>query len=305
MRRTLSPNQPVISVVIPAYNEARYLPRTLASLYQQRVKVPFEAVVADNNSTDETAAVARSAGARVVPAAQPGVCAARQAGTEAARGQIIVSTDADTHFHPDWLANIYAEFERDPSVVFLTGEPEFENPPIWFTVYYKTLFRVVHWHYRRSGRLSYASAANLAFRKSAWTSYDTGLTQGGDEFDLLKRIRPQGRAVMIDNPVYTSSRRLKKGLLYNLFVYLLLYYVIDYNISRFTGRSLFGSYQAVREQPKRRKLTFALKGLAALAFAFVLYHSVLDSSAVAHAMRIIHRVPAPHLPTQIRNLDLP
>ena len=55
-----------ISVVIPAYNEADFLPRCLSSLNAQQEVDSFEVIVVDNASTDSTAAVAKKYGARVV-----------------------------------------------------------------------------------------------------------------------------------------------------------------------------------------------------------------------------------------------
>ena len=86
-------------MVIPAYNEADYLPAALRSLRAQDFPGAVEVIVVDNGSTDGTAVLARRLGARVVEEHAPGVCASRQRGTLAARGEIVVSTDADT-VHP-------------------------------------------------------------------------------------------------------------------------------------------------------------------------------------------------------------
>ena len=58
-------SNPLVSVVIPAYNEEKYLPACLEALSRQTFR-DFEVVVVDNNSTDRTAEIARSLGARVV-----------------------------------------------------------------------------------------------------------------------------------------------------------------------------------------------------------------------------------------------
>ncbi|MHB1711171.1 MAG: glycosyltransferase family A protein, partial [Acidimicrobiales bacterium] len=73
-------------MVIPAYNEAGYLAGTLASLVRQDFTGVYEVIVVDNNSTDDTARIAESYGARVVREPRPGVCYARQAGPENRRG---------------------------------------------------------------------------------------------------------------------------------------------------------------------------------------------------------------------------
>jgi glycosyltransferase involved in cell wall biosynthesis len=72
-------------------------------LHHQDFAGSCEVIVVDNNSTDDTAALARRHGARVLHEPQPGGCAARQRGTTDARGEIVVSTDADTVHPLDWL----------------------------------------------------------------------------------------------------------------------------------------------------------------------------------------------------------
>src|SRR5512140_592392 len=84
-------DRPRYSVVIPAVDEAVDIGRCLSSLAAQDCRNGYEVIVVDNNSTDQTAEIAREHGARVVFESHPGVCWARQRGTEAARGEIVVS----------------------------------------------------------------------------------------------------------------------------------------------------------------------------------------------------------------------
>src|SRR5579862_4899909 len=86
------------SIIIPCHNEANFIADTLDSLNNQDTTVAFEIIVVDNNCSDETVTIAQRYGARIVTEQKAGVCFARQAGTQAAKGQIIVSTDADTIF---------------------------------------------------------------------------------------------------------------------------------------------------------------------------------------------------------------
>ncbi|MEV6928932.1 glycosyltransferase family A protein [Dactylosporangium sp. NPDC051485] len=240
--------RPRFSIVIPCFNEAGYLTDTLLSLRKQDFDGVFEVIVVDNNCTDDTAGIARDFGARVVAEPVPGVCNARQRGTEAARGEIVVSTDADTVHERDWLSRIDARFREDGRVVAVVGPCRYADGPSWGAGYGRLLFGAVNGVYRLTGRAAYASATNIAFRREAWTGYDTSLTQGGDELDQLRRLRKKGRVVYDHaNPTYTSGRRLDRGLAYNLFVTLPVHYLLTYAVNRAAGRRVLGSAPAFRE----------------------------------------------------------
>jgi len=180
-------------VVVPAYNESAFLGECLQSLASQDFSGTYEVIVIDNNSTDQTAKIARLHGATVVGEQHPGVCWARRAGTLVARGEIIVSTDADTTFDRGWLSRIDQTFSASPDCVAVAGPCRFLAAPWWGGLFVWLLFHVVHVISLLTGRVVYVTATNIAFRKSAWTGYDTNATQGGDELDLLRRLRSRGR----------------------------------------------------------------------------------------------------------------
>jgi hypothetical protein len=103
-------------------------------------------------------------------------------------------------------------------------------------------------------------------------------------------MRHKGKVVLLNNnPVFTSSRRLKKGFLYNFIVTGAGYYVIDYFIGLFTKKSTLGSYQAIRdEQSQKPTLGWQVATVAATA---VLVLMLIDSQpTMAHAaLRHVHK----------------
>ncbi len=110
----------LLSVVVPAYNAAATIGECVAALQQQTGVGPYEIIVVDDGSTDDTAALARAAGARVITTARGRPAAARNAGARAAQGNIVCFTDADCVPLPDWLCEVSTPFD-DPAVVATKG----------------------------------------------------------------------------------------------------------------------------------------------------------------------------------------
>lgn len=246
-------SQPRFSIVVPCYNESAYIANAIESLRKQTFKGSYEIIVVDNNSTDKTGEIAKSLGVRVVKEKQAGVCFARQKGTEAARGEIVVSTDADSTFDKNWLKRIDEAFSQSEDVVAVTGPFTYDGGPLW-SGYADILFNGLGLIYKVTGKVLYSPASNLSFKKSAWDGYNTTMTQYGDEMDQLRKLRRKGKVVFNShNVVKTSARRLQKGLLYNIFITLLAYSILEYNLNRLFKRRFFGQAPAFREEPETEK----------------------------------------------------
>lgn len=266
-----------VSVVIPAYNEAGYLAAALTSLQEQDYLGGYEVIVVDNDSTDDTVALARRYGAQVVSESRRGVCSARQQGTQHARGEIVVSTDADTVHPRDWLSRLDRQFRARPEIVAVAGPCRYQEPPWWAVVFPTLWFAAVAVVYAVTRRVFYVSATNLAFRREGFPGYDTTLTQGGDEIDLLRRLSRRGPVVWDAGlRVVTSSRRMDQGLLHTLFVSFGYYYALSYVLNRLTSRTVLGAAPAIRQQHAEQVRRLRLRwravwvagavGLAALAW---------------------------------------
>lgn len=103
----------MFSVIVPAYNEEKLLPRLLASVDSAqrafgRGPDAVEVIIADNASTDGTARVAREAGARVAMVEKRLIAAARNGGAAVARGSILAFVDADTVMHPETFNAVHS-----------------------------------------------------------------------------------------------------------------------------------------------------------------------------------------------------
>ncbi len=107
----------LISCIVPVFNGERYLCEALESIFNQAYR-PLEVIVADDGSTDGTAAVVARYGVQVryVWQANTGAPAARNLGLTAARGEFIAFLDADDLWHPEKLARQMERFQARPEL---------------------------------------------------------------------------------------------------------------------------------------------------------------------------------------------
>lgn len=101
------------SIIIPAYNEEKELPYTFQHLqyalsrFQTEIGGQVEIIVVNNNSSDQTAEIAKKLGAKVIFEEKRQIARARNCGGTIAQGNILLFCDADTHLHPNTLVKIY------------------------------------------------------------------------------------------------------------------------------------------------------------------------------------------------------
>src|SRR5688572_9027773 len=97
-RRRARWRNPMLSFVVPAHNEARYIAACVRSIHAacSPLALDYEIVVANDASTDDTAAIARAEGARVIEVSLRHIAAVRNAGARETRGERLVFVDADS-----------------------------------------------------------------------------------------------------------------------------------------------------------------------------------------------------------------
>jgi glycosyltransferase involved in cell wall biosynthesis len=168
----------MISIVIPVLNEEKALPDCLRSLREQDYRGDFEILIVDNGSTDSSAGLARSLGARVVSSLVAGnVFYARKFGAHEARGDIIIQADADTIYPNDWLTRINRHFTAHPEVVAVAGTFRYREPTRLAGTEYFLRSAVAMMTKTIFGRPFIISGATFAFRREAF------LKVGGYDLD--------------------------------------------------------------------------------------------------------------------------
>lgn len=185
---------PRVSVVIPSFNDASLLRGCLAALAVQS-RPADEIVVVDNDSTDDTAAVATAAGARVVHEPIRGIFPATAAGFDAARGDLLLRLDADSVPPPDWIERVEAAFVAEPRLDALSGPGRFygSNAVVhWIAEHlyigaYSSIVRAILGHPVLFG-------SNLAMRAEVWRRIREHVHRHvphvHDDFDIAINLEP-------------------------------------------------------------------------------------------------------------------
>lgn len=110
------PDQPIVSVVLIAFNEEKRILNSLSSLSELKSRYPFEVIVVNNNSTDRTQAILDLCGVKSVFQPIQGVGFAREAGLLAAKGKYHLCADADSIYPPMWIDEMIAPLERGEAI---------------------------------------------------------------------------------------------------------------------------------------------------------------------------------------------
>lgn len=203
------------SLIIPAWNEANFLPNTLAAisseiqLLEARSAHRGELIVVDNNSSDNTAAIARSAGATVVFEPINQIARARNRGVTIAVGEALLFLDADSTCNADLLEHALGLLES--GTVVGGGsliEPDRDIGPIP-----QRTVRFWNW---LSETFGLAAGCFIYCRRDAFN--DVGgfndLVFAGEEIYISRRLKRWGKRhgmafnIIAASPVTTSVRKL-------------------------------------------------------------------------------------------------
>lgn len=212
-----------VSIVIPAYNEEKYLLLALQSLVSLQTQKNFEVIVVDNSSTDNTAQVAGNfqdkLHLRVIFEKTKGRGAARKRGFDEAKGQIIISLDADTVVYPDWLDTLIDPLQG--RVVATTTSCKITDCSILTNAIFNFIQPAAMYVYRIFTGHYWLSGFSFAILKSAYESsggFNPNL-QAQEDLDLSFRVAKLGKIKFINKPVIVSGRRFKDGLLVGFYDY--------------------------------------------------------------------------------------
>ena len=190
----------LISIIIPAHNEERYLGKTLDALKRQNYGW-FEVIVVANGCTDRTAEIARGNCQRLIVLSQKSLGVARNLGARMARGDLLVFVDADTLLEPLALRVIASQFTGSHAAGTLKGCPDVENPKYKFIYFLKNFTH-------RTGLHRGSSGVIVCWKKHFIETggFDEGL-EVRENSELIHRLRQFGDYIYIDDAAATTSMR--------------------------------------------------------------------------------------------------
>ena len=181
----------LVSVIVPCYNDARYIAEALDSAFGQ-LHAQIEVIAVDDGSTDNTAEILVGYPAvRLVRQDNAGVAAARNAGLAVATGEFVVFLDQDDRLHLRAISTALQAFERHPEAAMVYGFPLLVDavgaslmttvpPPVNGDCYASLL----------SGKVIVAPPSSAMFRRDVVEilgRFDPAL-RGTDDYDLYLRL---------------------------------------------------------------------------------------------------------------------
>ena len=196
MKQFNNSEYPLVSIIIPAYNEEKYLRKTLNSLLAIQTRIPYEVIGVDNASTDSTRDVFKSFGIRIIEEPKKGLSKARVAGIRAAQGDIIIQVDADSSV-PKTLIDKHLHYYKDSRVVGVSAKSHIVgvHPIVYMWCFGSKYFRKI---FGESRDVLYGVGPNISYRKSAVLQiidqYESHIFRGEDK-QMIALLKLKGIVV--------------------------------------------------------------------------------------------------------------
>jgi len=191
---------PPVSVYIPAYNVAEFLPQSIESLLAQTL-TPDEILVIDDGSRDASAEIAaRYPQVTLIRHEQNrGLAAARNTAFRSARNEFVASLDADCVADPGWLAALVPNLS-DPQIAGAGGRLV-EGVHRTVADRWRAAHMPQEWGAEPIDNPKFLFGCNNLFRKSAVLAaggYDEAMRTNGEDADLCRKLRDRGWNLLYD-----------------------------------------------------------------------------------------------------------
>jgi len=198
-------SKPMISFIVPAYNEEHELSNTLAAIREAASGAtrPYEIIVVDDASTDATPEIASGSGAKVIPINRRQIAASRNAGAHAAQGEYLFFIDADTRINRAHVSGGIAALEGG----YVGGSARVAMDgfvPIWGRMLLRGFSSVYFGLNLGAGAFLFTTRRNFDIVGGFDEQYFAG-----EEVYFSLELKKLGRFKVLREPVVTSGRKLR------------------------------------------------------------------------------------------------
>lgn len=195
-------NNPIISVIVPCYKQAQYLPEALESVWKQTYE-NWECIIVDDGSPDDTADIAlnfclKNKRFKYLKKENGGLSSARNAGIKEAAGSLILPLDADDRIHKDYLQLAVESFSKNNTLDLVYCKADFfgEKTGEWILEPY-TYDKLL------SNNLVFCSAV---FKKQDFiktNGYNENLKNGFEDWDLwIRMLKPTSKVFQLPKTLF-------------------------------------------------------------------------------------------------------
>lgn len=201
---------PLVSVVIPCYNQAVYLPEALDSLLQQTYQ-NWEAIVVNDGSPDDTEEIAleytrKDKRFKYIYKINGGLSSARNEGIRNAGGELILPLDADDIIKPKYIDKAVNAFRENPQLklVYCLGYFFGVRNGLWEGLNYMGYDKLLLWN---------SIFCSAFYRKADWAEiggYDENMRKGHEDWDFFIRLL-QGEKLVYQIPLPLFYYRVKES----------------------------------------------------------------------------------------------
>ncbi len=209
---------PKVSIVIPAYNEEKYIEKTLVAVLAQDYP-NFEVIVVDNVSTDNTCEIVRKfKEVKLISENKKGPNAARETGRKISTGEFIATIDADTLLPKNWISS-GTKYFKDQKIVAVSGPYRFYDSNFLFSiasfivqdVFFTLTNFLTQYVFKNGGVVTGGGALIKASSLEKVGGFNTDIEFYGDDADSAMRLSKIGKIIYSSN-FYTrsSARRFKR-----------------------------------------------------------------------------------------------
>ncbi|MBP7167472.1 MAG: glycosyltransferase family 2 protein [Bacteroidia bacterium] len=209
-------DQPMVSIIVIAYNEEKTILKSLSSLSELKSRYPIEVIVSNNNSSDRTQEILDKCGVKSVFQPLQGVGFARDAGMQIAKGKYHLCADADSIYPASWVDEMVAPLEKGEAICTygrVSFLPDGNKSRLSLSIY--EVFKDIAIGMRSIKRPELvAGGASLAFftRMGKQIGWRTDVKRGEDG-QMVLAIKRFGYVKMVkssDSRIWTTARTLDR-----------------------------------------------------------------------------------------------